>query len=79
MEYSVAEKEGFKMSKPYKVERYKCEKLFEVFVNSISAYETEDLTKLRETARSLKIKGYTKMTKEELEKSIEEAEKEERE
>ena len=37
------------------------------------------LTKLRETARSLKIKGYTKMTKEELEKSIEEAEKEERE
>ncbi|MBR1818324.1 MAG: ATP-dependent zinc metalloprotease FtsH [Bacilli bacterium] len=37
------------------------------------------LTKLRETARSLKVKGYTKMTKEELESAIEEAEKEESE
>jgi len=33
------------------------------------------LTKLREEAKSLKIKGYSKMTKEELEDSIEEAEK----
>ena len=37
------------------------------------------LTKLRETARSLKIKGYSKMTKEDLESAIETAEKEERE
>ena len=49
MEYRIDEKEGFKMSKPYEVERYKSKRLFEVFVNSISAYEIEDLTKLRET------------------------------
>ncbi len=37
--------------------------------------DSPTLTKLREEAKSLKIKGYAKMTKEELEKAIEEKEK----
>ena len=44
--------------------------------NEFEIGDEPTLTKLREEAKSLKIKGASKMNKEELEKAIEEAEKE---